>query len=83
MEALDGALPNVRLHHVLSQPGPGWQGWQGHVRREVLEQELDDLDSWHYFLCGPPGMVRAMREMLGELDVPRLQVTLENFDGYE
>jgi ferredoxin-NADP reductase len=83
LASLEEDLPQLRQHHVLSRPSPGWPGRQGHLRREVLEQELEDPQAWHYFLCGPPGMVRAMREMLGEMDVPRMRVTLENFDGYE
>lgn len=80
---LEQDLPNLRVHHVLSRPSPEWSGRQGHVRAEVLAEELEDPNAWHYFVSGPPSMVQAMRDMLRELDVPRRQVTLENFEGYE
>jgi glycine betaine catabolism B len=83
LAALERDLTNLRVHHVLSRPNPEWSGRQGHVRAEVLAEELEDRNAWHYFISGPPGMVQAMRDMLRELDVPRRQITLENFEGYE
>ncbi len=80
---LTETLPSVRMVQVLADPGPDWQGWRGRIRPEILQQELEEPASWHYYVCGPPGMVQAMRELLFGLKVNRRLVTLENFEGYE
>jgi ferredoxin-NADP reductase len=83
LDAIAAALAGVRIVHVLARADDRWQGWRGFVRREVIEGELDDPAGWQYYVSGPPGMVKAVRDTLRTLEIPRAQTTLENFEGYE
>lgn len=67
--ALEARFPNFRFHVALSAPLPedGWAGDTGFIhdvlRREHLERHADPA-AIEYYLCGPPVMVRAARDML-------------------
>ncbi len=66
---LEARFPNFRFHVALSAPLPddGWDGPTGFIhdvlRREHLGRHPDPATAT-YFLCGPPLMVQATREML-------------------
>ncbi|BCS32291.1 hypothetical protein TBR22_A15010 [Luteitalea sp. TBR-22] len=66
---LEARFPNFRFHIALSAPLPddGWTGPTGLIhdvlRREHLASHPHPADAT-YFLCGPPVMVQAAREML-------------------
>jgi ferredoxin-NADP reductase len=49
----------------------------------MIRQEIPDYAERKFFLCGPPGMVGAMRSMLTDmLAVPGNGIITENFSGY-
>lgn len=57
-----------KLHYVLDQPPPDWKGGKGHVTKELLEERMPKpADDTKVLLCGPPGMVNAMKKNLVEL----------------
>jgi Na+-transporting NADH:ubiquinone oxidoreductase subunit F len=67
--ALEARYPNFRFHVALSAPLPedAWTGHTGFVhdvlRREHLDRHADPT-AIEYYLCGPPVMVQAARDML-------------------
>ncbi|PLB39703.1 uncharacterized protein BDW47DRAFT_116481 [Aspergillus candidus] len=63
LDALVGRYPErVQVHHVLSQPPPGWTGLTGRVTGEMMEELLPrPVSHAGFFICGPDGMVRAIR----------------------
>ena len=71
-DKLDGyartASHKFKVHYVLDQPGPEWKGGRGHVTKELLSETMPKAspDS-KMLLCGPPGMVNAMKKNLVEL----------------
>ncbi|MCJ7797208.1 MAG: FAD-dependent oxidoreductase, partial [Thermoleophilia bacterium] len=77
-DRMAATLPGTRMVHVLSQPSGGWSGHQGYISTDIVREELADPGSWTYYVSGPPPMVEAMRSMLGEFDIPRKQMVLEN-----
>ncbi|GAB1318017.1 hypothetical protein MFIFM68171_08227 [Madurella fahalii] len=51
----------VRITHVLSQPGDGWAGERGRVDAALLRRYLFPPEKGSVvFLCGPPGMVQGV-----------------------
>lgn len=83
-EELARAHDNFTFHVALSEPLPA-DGWKSHIgfihdvlRREYLEKHQDPA-SIEYYLCGPPAMVRASREMLEEFEVPPAQILYDEF----
>lgn len=75
--------PEIRVVHVLAEPGPGWRGERGFVTAEIVRRYVDPLDGWHWFVTGPPAMITAMARVVSDLAVPEDRVSIESFAGYE
>lgn len=83
LDDLGRRLPYLRVIHVLSRPEQAWAGYQGHIDDAVLDRELPEPDAWSYYLCGPPSLVAAMRELLSRRKISGDSMRMERFDGYE
>jgi len=74
---------NFKLIHTITRPEESKEQWSGRVGRidsELIKEHLD-IDTIIY-VCGPPGMVDAMLELLKEIGVPDERVRAERFAGY-
>ena len=75
---------NFSFHVALSEPQSDDQ-WQSHTGfiHEVLKREYLDSHpnpkSIDYYLCGPPAMIKAARQMLTELGVDPAQIAFDEF----
>jgi MocE subfamily Rieske [2Fe-2S] domain protein len=83
-EALAREHPNFTFHVALSEPQPNdqWNGPTGYIHEVFQEAYLNshpDPTAIDYFLCGPPAMVQAARDMLKEYEVPPNQITFDEF----
>lgn len=71
-EQLDRYAKNAgdkfKVYYTLDQPGDSWEGGRGHVIKELLGEYMPkpSRDS-KVLLCGPPGMVNAVKNNLVEL----------------
>jgi ferredoxin-NADP reductase len=83
LEAIADRIPSIRLVHVLANAGDDWAGRRGFINADTIRAELADPSAWTYFVCGPPPMIAAMRTVLAELEIPRPQLVLESFAGYQ
>jgi ferredoxin-NADP reductase len=54
----------------------------GRVDAAMVRRHVPDLAAPLYYLSGPPGMVRAMRELLMSMDADEDNIRTEEFDGY-
>ena len=79
LKALQDRLPHFQLVIVLSQPDSGWVGLTGHLTKDLIEINVDDLRSSAFFICGPPAMMKAARELLESLEVKPEQIKQESF----
>lgn len=61
--------PAFNVHYVLSQPPEDWSGLVGHVTKDLIKEKLpSSQDSGtKIMLCGPPGMLNAMKVFLEDL----------------
>jgi ferredoxin-NADP reductase len=73
------SLPNFKYEVCLSQPGPAWNGHSGRLSREFVSQQVIDLDSPTFFLCGPQGFMDNARQILSTLGVKQEQILQESF----
>lgn len=73
---------DLTVHHVLSDPPPGWQGPVGVFDSRVLDACLPKTGrgDWRYFICGPGVMIEAAQAALIELGVPLHRLVPERFD---
>lgn len=57
-----------KVHYVLDHPPEGWTGGKGYVDKNLLQEKMPAVsDDTKILLCGPPGMVNATKNNLGEL----------------
>jgi ferredoxin-NADP reductase len=62
-----------------------WNGERGRIDKAMLTRYLsdDDIKSSIFYICGPPGMVNAMQNLVqNELQIPKKQIKIEEFTGY-
>ena len=79
ISALEKRL-DLEVVYVLEEPPKGWDGEEGRVTGELLERRLpDEKIRRHYFVCGPPPMMDAVREALSGLGVSRSHIHHESF----
>jgi predicted ferric reductase len=75
-----GGYPNLRVEHVLSRPSSSWTGETGHLDRSKLEKHCTGGTAGRaFYVCGPPGMVRALLGSLRSMGVPDSRIRLEIF----
>ncbi|MBB5347236.1 NADH:ubiquinone reductase (Na(+)-transporting) subunit F [Desulfoprunum benzoelyticum] len=83
-EQLAAKHDNFTFHLALSNPMPedNWQGATGYIHLILYDQYLKDHpapDDIHYYLCGPPPMLKAIREMLDDLGVDDDNIHFDDF----
>jgi Na+-transporting NADH:ubiquinone oxidoreductase subunit F len=81
---LQEQFTNFSWQPVLSEveTGDDWDGPTGYVHlaaREGLLNHLDTPAECEYYVCGPPPMLSATRQMLADLGVPEDQVFFDDF----
>jgi ferredoxin-NADP reductase len=59
-----------------------WSGETGRIDKDMLSRYVDDLTAPIYYLCGPAGLVTAMRSVLNSAGVDDDDIRTEEFTGY-
>jgi ferredoxin-NADP reductase len=76
---LQARLKKFRYILVLSQPGSDWKGPSGHLNRELIEGNVENIATATFFLCGPPPFMENTRKILESLAVDPANVKQESF----
>jgi ferredoxin-NADP reductase len=79
--ALQERLKTFRYVLVFSRPSSDWRGWEGRLRREVLDHELEKPAESTFFLCGPPAFMELGRTLLKDMAVEPSRILQESFGG--
>lgn len=80
-------LEYLQRHHanlhvaatMVRAAGTAWVGPEGPITTEFLAQVVPNIAHRRVHLCGPPGMMAAMRKCLATLGVPDAQIKTEAF----
>jgi len=59
-----------------------WNGERGHITAEMLKKFAGNLTDPVYYTAGPPALVAAMKDMLGQAGVTDDDINSEDFSGY-
>jgi Na(+)-translocating NADH:ubiquinone oxidoreductase F subunit len=83
-EDLSKTNPNFTFEVALSEQtlGDNWNGKTGFIHEALLYGYLashPEPKNIEYYLCGPPAMVQAAREMLSDLEVPEEMIAHDEF----
>jgi glycine betaine catabolism B len=68
-----------------SSPSIAWNGERGRIDKAMLTRYLSDKDIKDsiFYICGPPGMVKAMQNLIqNELQIQKENIKTEEFTGY-
>jgi len=76
---LERALPDFRCKVCLSRPHPEWTGASGRLSAELVSQQILDVSSSTFFLCGPKGFMENGRNILLSLGTSDDQILEESF----
>ncbi|MFL6480162.1 MAG: FAD-dependent oxidoreductase [Nitrososphaera sp.] len=62
-----------------------WKGEYGRIDKTMILKYLDTdmLNNSLFYICGPPGMLKAMQSLLQDnLEIPKERIKVEEFTGY-
>lgn len=61
---------------------PNWNGEKRRIDANFIKEYFPNINSYGYFVVGPPPMVEAVQKALLEAGVEINNITIENFTGY-
>ncbi len=80
LAALQSRNPGIRVVVTLTREAPaGWKGETGRINKEMLAKHTREPGGFDWWVCGPPLMVKAVRECLSELSVDPRRLRLEGW----
>lgn len=76
---MEGENGRLKIVYTLTQPCIEWEGGEGRIRKELIEKivgcvekngdEIQDNGRRLVLVCGPDGMIKETRDVLGEIGV--------------
>lgn len=85
LEMLEKENPNYKVIATMTQMEKSsrpWDGETGYIDAEMLSRYVKDAPSPVHYVAGPPGMVKALREMLENAGVDDDDIRADDFSGY-
>jgi hypothetical protein len=72
-ETISKTYPLLHFIPTITEATPNatWHGETGFIRTDLIKKYLPEVQEPIYYLCGPPMMVAAMRDMLETLNIPK------------
>ena len=78
LETLAATWPSLKVVHVLSRQN-SWPGERGHIDGKKLRKYIGDFEIPHFFICGPPPMMKDVERTLRSFGVPGKRIRTERF----
>lgn len=75
--ALASRHSNFSLTELITRPPEGYAGRTGRLSRELLQQELGELDGKMFYICGPTPFNDGAVELLAGLGIRRRRIRVE------
>lgn len=85
LKSLDESNADITFVATMTEPENSHQHWDGEtgvIDQEMISRYVEDLSTPIYYLCGPAGLVRAMRGLLNGAGVDDDDIRTEEFTGY-
>ena len=80
LEALARKTPNFKLLVTLTgNAAPGWNGLQGRVSKQLIQDKISDICTARIHLCGPIPFMDGIKKILLELGVSSESIKTESF----
>jgi ferredoxin-NADP reductase len=82
LEVMQQQNSNLKVVFTLDEPGVNWTGYNGVITNSLIRKEIPDYLDRVFYICGPPAMVKAMEDVLNNLNIPPIQIKKESWPGY-
>ncbi|MFM9455841.1 FAD-binding oxidoreductase [Streptomyces europaeiscabiei] len=69
--------PNIRIDHVIAEPGTGWSGPTGFLTSSLIRTLAGPLNARTVYVCGPQALYPYALQQLLHLGHPRRRVRFE------
>ncbi|WP_327749137.1 FAD-binding oxidoreductase [Streptomyces europaeiscabiei] len=69
--------PNIRIDHVVAEPGPDWSGPTGFLTSSLIKTLAGPLNSRTVYVCGPQALYPYALQQLLHLGHPRRRIRFE------
>jgi len=80
LAGLSSRNPGIKIVITLTREAPpGWKGETGRIESGMLARHARDPGAFDWWVCGPPLMVKAVRESLFALSVDPRRLRLEGW----
>lgn len=84
LDKMQNEYPKFKIIHVLyDTTNCNLPVKEGFITKEIVLETIPDYVERHFFICGPPAMVSAMKKiLLDDLGMNESLIIEENFKGY-
>jgi ferredoxin-NADP reductase len=73
---------NLKIVYTLTRASESWAGRRERISENMIISEIPDYMERHFYICGPPEMVKSMEEVLNAMNIPKDMVKKEELSGY-
>lgn len=74
--------PNLKVVHTITDDTTNWNGRTGRINDAMIKEFCSDLNNTIFYICGPPGMVTGLSDLLKAMNIPPSNIKIERFVGY-
>ena len=78
----EGENPNLKVVNTITDNASGWAGKTGRINEDMIRDFCNDLNNTLFYICGPPGMVDGLSNLLKTMSIPLQNIKIEKFVGY-
>jgi ferredoxin-NADP reductase len=82
LEEMQNKNPNLRAIFILSEPSSQWKGPVGFITADLVMKQVPDYNERVFYACGPPGMVKAMENVMTGMGLPMMKLKVEVLAGH-
>ncbi len=79
LENIQTRRPNIKIHYILSEPKPSWNGACGFITKDKILDEIKSIENKFFYIVGNRAMYTFIKEQMKELGVPRHRVSYESY----
>lgn len=74
--------PNLKVVNTITDDASSWNWKRGRINEQMIREFCNDINNALFYICGPPGMVDGLSNLLKTMNVPQSNVKIEKFAGY-
>ena len=74
--------PNLKVVNTITDDTTNWDGRTGRISEAMIKEFCSDVNNTIFYICGPPGMVEGLSNLLKAMNVPQQNIKIEKFAGY-